>query len=174
MDIRKNEKNRLSKENEQLVIYITNIENEIAKLKSISSSDYTLHQITKEESNLAKKRELLSQNITRQEQVNMGLLDNDMICNGIYDEWELCNQQDFESTDNLMYNIITNPDLKIPQVAPDGSYCPNQSNINDENVINKKVIYSLDILGRLVDSMYKGGIVIDLYNNGSVKKKINY
>ena len=78
MDIRKNEKNRLSKENEQLVIYITNIENEIAKLKSINSSDYTLHQITKEESNLAKKRELLSQNITRLEQVNMGLLDNEL------------------------------------------------------------------------------------------------
>ena len=105
---------------------------------------------------------------------NMGLLDNNIICNGISDEWELCDQQEFESTDNLMYNIINNPDLKIPQVAPDGNYCPNQSNINDENVINKKVIYSLDILGKLVDTMYKGGIVIDLYNNGSVKKKINY
>lgn len=105
---------------------------------------------------------------------NMGLLDNNMICNGIYDEWELCDPEDFESTDFLMYNIITNPDLKIPQNSPDGSYCPNQSNINDENVINKKVIYSLDILGRLVDSVYKGGVVIDLYNNGSVEKKINY
>ena len=104
---------------------------------------------------------------------NMGLLDNNMICNGISDEWELCNQQDFESTDNLMYSIITNPDFKIPQNAPDGNYCPNQSNINDENLINKKVIYSLDILGRLVEENYYG-IKIDVYNTGYIHKKINY
>ena len=104
---------------------------------------------------------------------NMGLLDNNMICNGISDEWELCDQQEFESTDVLMYNIITNPELKIPQNAPDGNYCPNQSNLDNKNLINKKIIYSLDILGRLVDKRHKG-IIIDLYNNGSVLKKINY
>jgi len=104
---------------------------------------------------------------------NMGLLNDNMICNGISDEWELCNQQDFESTDFLMHNIITNPDFNIPQIAPDGNYCLNQSDLINENLTNKKIIYSLDILGRLVENKYKG-IVIDLYNNGSIKKKINY
>ena len=61
MDIRKNEKIRLNKENEELQMCITNIENEISKLKNISASDFTRHQIAKEESNLAKKQELLDQ-----------------------------------------------------------------------------------------------------------------
>jgi hypothetical protein len=104
---------------------------------------------------------------------NMELLDNNMICNGISDEWELCSQDDFQNTDVLMYNIITNPDLKIPQLAPDGNYCPEQSNINEGNLIEKKYIQSFDVLGRVVDSSKKG-ILIDLYNNGFVKKKINY
>ena len=104
---------------------------------------------------------------------NMGLLDNNMICNGISDEWELCSVDDFQNTDILMYNIITNPDLKLPQIAPDGNYCPQQNNLNDNILLDKEIIYSFDVLGRVVGCKNKG-IVIDLYNNGSVKKKINY
>lgn len=78
MDIRKNEKIRLNKENEELQMCITNIENEISKLKNISASDFTRHQIAKEESNLAKKQELLAQNITRFQQIDSGLLDNEI------------------------------------------------------------------------------------------------
>jgi hypothetical protein len=78
MDIRKNEKIRLKKENEDLQMCITNIENEINKLRNITASDFTKHQITKEESNLVKKQELLAQNITRFEQVDTGLLDNEI------------------------------------------------------------------------------------------------
>lgn len=78
MNIRKNEKNRLSNENEELQVYIENIENGITRLKNIAASDYTKHQIEKEENNLTEKRELLAQNITRYEQVDAGLLDDEI------------------------------------------------------------------------------------------------
>jgi len=78
MNIRKNEKIKLSKENEELQVYIENIEKGITKLKNIFASDYTKHQIEKEENNLAEKRELLAQNITRWEQVDVGLLDDEI------------------------------------------------------------------------------------------------
>ena len=61
---------------------------------------------------------------------NMGLLDNSIICSGIYDEWELCSPEEFESIDILMHAIITDPEYKMPQLAPDGNYCMENNLLN--------------------------------------------
>ena len=101
--------------------------------------------------------------------VNMGLLDNNMICSGIYNEWELCTPEEFESTDVLMHAIITNPDYKIPQIAPDGNYCPSNSLLHEENE-SRSIIKSIDILGRDDDNKT---FYLELYNDGSIEKKYN-
>jgi len=101
---------------------------------------------------------------------NMGLLDNNMICNGISDEWELCTQEDFQNIDNLMYSIISNPDYKIPQFSPNGQYCIEQSHINENDLIKQK-IKSFDLLGRNLKAGFSG-IFFDIFNNGDVKKQI--
>ena len=55
---------------------------------------------------------------------NMGILSDTQTCNGIANEWEPCTQELFEVTDTLMFNLVTNPENKLPQLAPDGNYCP--------------------------------------------------
>ena len=102
---------------------------------------------------------------------NMGLLDNNMICNGISDEWELCTEEDFENIDNLMYTIITDPVFKIPQIAPDGNYCVNQNVVIDNFSINNNLIKSFDILGRTIKSNQKG-LILELFDDGKIKLKI--
>ena len=103
---------------------------------------------------------------------NMGLLDNPLgqnmiICNEIYNEWELCTQEDFQNTDVLMYSIITNPDLKIPQLAPDGNYCPSNSLLKESN-FNRTLLKIIDILGR--DNNNKN-FCLEIYDDGSIEKK---
>lgn len=55
---------------------------------------------------------------------NMGILADAQTCAGIANEWEPCTPELFESTDTLMFNLVTNPENKLPQLAPDGNYCP--------------------------------------------------
>lgn len=55
---------------------------------------------------------------------HMGILDDPSTCNGIANEWEPCSPSLFQSTDVLMYNLITDPQYLLPQLAPDGNYCP--------------------------------------------------
>ena len=55
---------------------------------------------------------------------NMGILDDPATCAGIANEWEPCSQSLLQSTDTLVYNLITNSQYKLPQIAPDGNYCP--------------------------------------------------
>ena len=64
---------------------------------------------------------------------NMGILDDIATCSGIANEWEPCSPELFQSTDNAMYDIITNPEYLIPQLAPDGNYCPITSILGDVN-----------------------------------------
>jgi hypothetical protein len=66
------------------------------------------------------------------EVTNMGILNDVATCNGIANEWEPCSPILFQSTDLLMYNLITDPQYKIPQNAPDGNYCPVALGIQDE------------------------------------------
>ena len=55
---------------------------------------------------------------------NMGILADGETCSGIANEWEPCTPELFESTDTLMFNLVTNPENMLPQLAPDGNYCP--------------------------------------------------
>ena len=65
---------------------------------------------------------------------NMGILNDPQTCNGIYNEWELCTPELFQSSDVAMYQILTNPIYKIPQLAPDGNYCPSSGETGDLNL----------------------------------------
>ena len=98
---------------------------------------------------------------------NMGLLDNNMICWGISNEWELCTADDFENTDVLMHAIITNPQYSMPQLAPDGNYCPTSTSL-DHNNSKKLLIKTLDFLGR---DRASHGFYLEIYNDGTVEKK---
>ena len=55
---------------------------------------------------------------------NMGVLNTPEICEAIAEEWDLCSPELLASTDLMIYSIITNPLNKLPQLAPDGVYCP--------------------------------------------------
>tara|TARA_Y100000590_G_C15476750_1_gene922379 strand:+ start:28 stop:381 length:354 start_codon:yes stop_codon:yes gene_type:complete len=80
----------------------------------------------------------------------MGILDDIQTCNGIDNEWELCTPELFQTIDVSMYNIITNPYYKIPQLAPDGNYCPNLSGSgdvnNDGNINIQDIILTINII----------------------------
>lgn len=52
----------------------------------------------------------------------MGLLNDDSICSGISNEWELCTPQSFQETDTSMHAVITAQEYVLPQKAPDGEY----------------------------------------------------
>jgi len=70
---------------------------------------------------------------------HMGILDDFQTCNGIDNEWELCTPELFESTDVSMYAILTDPQYKLPQLAPDGNYCPEdilQGDITGDGIVN--------------------------------------
>ena len=75
---------------------------------------------------------------------NMGILDDIQTCNGIANEWEPCTPELFESTDVAMYEIITNPIHKLPQLAPDGNYCPGTGVLGDAN--GDEVVDVLDVI----------------------------
>ena len=63
---------------------------------------------------------------------NMGILSDAATCTGIADEWEPCTPSLFHQTDTLMYALITDNTYLIPQLAPDGNYCPASINIANE------------------------------------------
>ncbi len=54
----------------------------------------------------------------------MGVQDYPGRCEEIANEWETCTTADFQATDVLMYALLTDPQYKIPMLAPDGNYCP--------------------------------------------------
>ena len=72
---------------------------------------------------------------------HMGILDDAQTCAGIDNEWELCTPELFENIDTIMFDLITDPQHKIPQNAPDGNYCPFTGILGDVNVDG-----SIDIL----------------------------
>ena len=60
---------------------------------------------------------------------NMDILSDSQTCAGIANEWEPCTPELFESTDTLMFNLITDSVNMLPQLAPDGNYCPSNVGI---------------------------------------------
>jgi hypothetical protein len=55
---------------------------------------------------------------------NMGILNDRDTCLGIANEWEPCSQALLKEMDPLIYALITNPEYKLPQNAPNGIYKP--------------------------------------------------
>ena len=95
---------------------------------------------------------------------NMGILNDTQTCNGIDNEWELCTPELFQSIDVAMYDLLTDPNYKIPQLAPDGNYCPGENilgDINEDEIVNiLDVILTINIV-----------LLIDDFN---VNADINY
>jgi hypothetical protein len=56
----------------------------------------------------------------------MGILDDPETCSGIADEWEPCSPELLESMDVLVYDLITDPQHRLPSRAPDGTYAPSR------------------------------------------------
>ncbi|MDP6684657.1 MAG: hypothetical protein QGH24_01790 [Candidatus Marinimicrobia bacterium] len=55
---------------------------------------------------------------------DMGILNDPQTCAGIANEWEPCSPELFETTDVIMHSVVNNPNYLLPQLAPDGNYCP--------------------------------------------------
>ena len=127
----------------------------------------------------------------------MGILNDPATCAGIANEWEPCSPTLFQSTDTLMYALITDPQYMLPTLAPDGNYCPQGMNIvfNNENdfllypnpgngdfkftqPLNQSISYKLfTIAGELlqINTLNKSTQSIDLQylKNGIYTIKIN-
>ena len=100
----------------------------------------------------------------------MGILDNAQTAQGIANEWEPYNATLLQSTDILMYALITDTQYKLPLLAPDGNYCPNASSVSEINT-ERQVVRVTDILGRTTKVKINSPLFY-IYNNGSVEKKI--
>ena len=100
----------------------------------------------------------------------MGILNDPQTAQGISDEWEPYNSTLLQSTDTLMYNLITDPQYKLPLLAPDGNYCPNTSSVSEMNA-DKKLLKIVDVIGR--ESLPQNNTpLFYIYENGKVEKKI--
>ena len=101
---------------------------------------------------------------------NMGILDDSQTASGIANEWEPYNASLLQSTDTLMYALITDAQYKLPQIAPDGNYCPNTTSISEIQK-EKKLIKITDVLGRETKAKNNNSLFY-IYDDGSVEKKI--
>ena len=101
---------------------------------------------------------------------NMGILDDAQTASGIANEWEPYNATLLQSMDLLMYDLITDPQYKLPQLAPDGNYCPNITSISEINT-DKILLNIIDVLGRKTKKT-KNTLLFYLYDDGTVAKRI--
>jgi len=101
----------------------------------------------------------------------MGILDDSQTAAGIANEWEPYNATLLQSMDVLMYTLITDAQYKLPQLAPDGNYCPNTSSVS-EIITNRKVIRVTDLLGRRMQKLPKNQPLFYIYDDGTVEKII--
>ena len=101
---------------------------------------------------------------------NMGILNDAQTASGIANEWEPYNATLLQSMDVLMYALITDTQYKLPQLAPDGNYCPTPSAISEIHT-ERKLIKIIDVLGRKTIATNNNPLFY-IYDNGSVEKKI--
>ena len=101
---------------------------------------------------------------------NMGILDDAQTAAGIANEWEPYNATLLQSMDVLMYALITDPQYKLPQLAPDGNYCPAATSVTEINK-NKSLVKITDVLGREANKK-RNTPLFYIYNEGTVEKKI--
>jgi len=98
----------------------------------------------------------------------MGILDDTQTCNGIANEWEPCTPELFEQTDVIMHGVISNPANQLPQSAPDGNYCPEDSipgDVNADNIIN---ILDVIITVNMILGTSENNNNADLNNDGII------
>jgi len=100
----------------------------------------------------------------------MGILDDAQTAQGIANEWEPYNATLLQSMDVLMYALITDPQYKLPQLAPDGNYCPNTTSISEINT-DKKLLNIIDVLGRKIQNETNQPLFY-IYDDGTVEKQI--
>jgi hypothetical protein len=100
----------------------------------------------------------------------MGILDDAQTASGIANEWEPYNATLLQSMDVLIYALITDPQYKLPQLAPDGNYCPNTTSISEINT-NKKLLNIIDVLGRATKET-RNTLLFYIYDDGTVERKI--
>jgi hypothetical protein len=101
---------------------------------------------------------------------NMGILDDAQTAQGIANEWEPYNATLLQSMDVLMYALITDPQYKLPQLAPDGNYCPNTTSISEINT-DKKLLNIIDVIGRKIQNETNQPLLY-IYDDGTVEKRI--
>ena len=101
---------------------------------------------------------------------NMGILDDAQTASGIANEWEAYNATLLQSMDTLMYSLISDTQYKLPQLAPDGNYCPNLTSISEINT-ERKLMKIVDVLGRNTKAN-KNQTLFYIYNDGTVEKRI--
>jgi len=101
---------------------------------------------------------------------NMGILNDAQTASGIANEWEAYNATLLQSMDTLIYALITDAQYKLPQLAPDGNYCPTPSSVTEIHT-ERKLIKIIDLLGRNTIAK-NNNLLFYIYNNGSVEKKI--
>ena len=99
----------------------------------------------------------------------MGILDDAQTAQGIANEWEPYNATLLQSTDILMYALITDTQYKLPLLAPDGNYCPNASSVSEINT-KRQVVRVTDILGR--ETKQTNQPLFYIYDDGTVEKRI--
>ena len=71
----------------------------------------------------------------------MGILDDTQTCLGIANEWEACSPSLFQAMDTVMYNLITDPQYKLPLLAPDGNYCISSTSVASKELDIKIGLY---------------------------------
>jgi hypothetical protein len=101
---------------------------------------------------------------------NMGILNDAQTASGIANEWEPYNATLLQSMDILMYDLITDVQYKLPQLAPDGNYCPTPSSITEIHT-ERKLIKIIDVLGRKVLGNSHQPLFY-IYNDGTVENRI--
>ena len=99
----------------------------------------------------------------------MGILDDAQTAQGIDNEWKPYNATLLQSMDVLMYSLITDPQYKLPLLAPDGNYCPNASSVSEINT-NRQIVRITDVLGR--ETKGTNQPLFYLYDDGTVEKRI--
>jgi hypothetical protein len=101
---------------------------------------------------------------------NMGILDDPQTASGIANEWEPYNATLLQSMDVLIYALITDAVYKLPQLAPDGNYCPNPTSISKINT-DKKLLTIIDVLGRTTTAKNNNPLFY-IYDDETVEKRI--
>jgi hypothetical protein len=101
---------------------------------------------------------------------NMGILDDAQTASGIANEWEPYNASLLQTMDSLIFILITDPQYKLPQIAPNGNYCPTPSAISEIQT-EKKLINIVDVLGRNTTAKINN-LLFYIYDNGIVERKI--